>query len=228
MNKTTIVIALAAVVIIAAAVAVAFWNPQEPSEGITTTVTIDEGLTCTMNGVPVKDGQTVSVPLDDGIITLHVESKVAETFGYSGVWESGLVTKRSMNIIEQMVTSYDFVIDFDHVGYTGNMAVGYSNGDDVKPLTIDFTIDDNLTVMFGTQEIKNGDKVTFYKDTELSVTTKDGNRHYINHQGEWSNDCEYASDGGTELTESLIVYILDTFYFGDATGYEKILIVNGE
>ena len=224
-NKSIIIIIAVAAVIAVVAAVVIMSTPQQPeTDGVETTLQIDNGLTCTLNGKAVKDGQTITVPLDNGKITLHVESVVAEKIGYSGKWVSGLITERSMLIIDEMVTKYDFVIEFSHPGFVGNLAVGYADADDTRPVTVDFTIGDNLTVMYGTHEIKNGDSYTFYKDAELTVTTNDGKRHYISHQGEWGNDCEYASDGGTELTENLIVYIFDNFYFGDATGYEKIEI----
>ncbi len=110
------------------------------------------------------------------------------------------------------------------------MIVHGDNGKDggqpnsLSPIELKFTIDETkVKVMWGDQEIKNQDTVTFPRDATLNVSTIDGMRHNITYGGSWSNAAgENGSTSGSNLAVSTQVIIPDTIFFGKATGTMSI------
>ena len=52
---------------------------------VTTTVLVKDGLSCTINGDPVTDGQTMTVNAEKKIC-IHIESESNALLAFSGKW----------------------------------------------------------------------------------------------------------------------------------------------
>ena len=105
---------------------------------------------------------------------------------------------------------------------TGTMNIMCSNDEgasDLAPIKLTFSIDPNVKVMHGGDEIKDGDVYTFTGDSILNATTVDGLEHTIAYSGSWSNpDGMSSGANGYELGTSTKIEIMDTMYWSEATG----------
>ena len=187
---------------------------------ITTTVTLEDGITCTIEGKEVSSGETIAVNPEFGSMNVHVESATPAVFGYAGKWTSGDDTWKSTGKTDSEATSADFKIDFKHGEFTGSMYICNMGGDyDYKPIAMEFHIegDEYLKVCIGDTVIHDGDKMTLTGDTSVTISTADGQRHHISYEGWWGNDCEEGSDHFAGLVDSWTCYIYDQFLL-DAHG----------
>ncbi len=187
----------------------------------TTTVTIDNGITCTINGKEVSNGETITVTPDLGSLRIHVESDYALPIGISGGWQSGddIVTAECND-------ATDYTVNLGHGKFVGELMIGFIyDSSDLGAVILTFTITDDITVKAGGTTINNGDTYTFNGDGQIIVTTNDGEKHNVKYNGSWSNpDGMSGGASGQELNSSVTIYITDMMFFSDGHGTMDIHI----
>lgn len=186
---------------------------------ISTTVIIEDGITCTINGKEVSSGENIAVD-NNGYLDIHVESETPADMGYSGLWTSSdnVVTKTE-NIGSEK-TSADFKVKFTHNNYSGKMVIKNLGADSLQYINLKFKIDESkVIVKNGDNVIKDGQTLSFNYDISLNVSTKDGQKHDITYDGHWSNSCgESSGASGSNYTISTNIVIQDFIYYEDANG----------
>ena len=222
MRTTTILAVIVAAAVIGAAATI-YFLPGIYNES-KTTVIVGSGLTVTINGEEVTDGQEFVL---DGknVLDIHVESALESQIRVSGKWTSDMKTFTKDDVTASPVSSADFSIQLKNGKYTGKLAIfdTISNGSDLAPIELKFTVDESkVKVSWSGGEIKDGDTVTFTGDTYVTVESKIG-RADLSLSGSWSNDCGMSGGANqTELCESMSVQILDTIFFDKAYGTMKV------
>ena len=187
---------------------------------ITTTVEVGDGITCTINGKEVSNGETITVPADLGALKVHAETDYDLPIIIAGKW-----TSDSKTVSDYRIDAKDMNVNVGIGKFTGKLIVKFTDDGDLGAVVLTFTIGDGITVKCGGDEIKNGDTYTFDGDSSVIVTTNDGQKHDIKYSGSWSND--YGMSGGAsgvELGTSATIYIVDMMYFGDGHGTMDIHI----
>jgi len=193
---------------------------------ITSTVIMDDDITCTINGKVVHNGDTVTVNPTFGKVKIHVDSEYALPIGIAGIWKSDKETVTASSTDSSIVQCGEIKAAFGHGTYTGTVRVFFTADDgDLAPITLTFKISDGLMVRSQGISITDGSQFTFDNDSTINVTTTDGQRHNIKYSGSWSNDCGMSSGAsGEELGEATTIYITDTMYFDPGYGTMTISI----
>ena len=186
----------------------------------TTTVFLGDGITCTIDGKEVSNGDTVKAPVKGGYLEVHAESATPAIIGYSGMWTDGDKTCTSSGKTDSEVSESDFKIAFNHGSFSGRMSIKNMGIDELQPIELKFTIDESkVTVKHGGDVIHDGDSFTIYGDDAFSVSTVDGQKHTITWDGRWSNpDGESSGASGCHYTVSTTITVQDFIYFSKATG----------
>ena len=192
----------------------------------TTTVTIEDGIKCCINGKEVSNGDTVTVKLEAAKLKIEVCSEYEQPIGYAGKWTSNDHTVTSSKTDDSTVKSGTFTVDLNHGKYNGILRIGFMDGDgDLANVVLKFTIGEGITVTSGSDEIKDGDTYTFIGDSKIIVKTNDGQRHDVKYSGSWSNDCGMSGGAsGQELNSSVTIDIIDMMFFDDGHGTMDIHI----
>ena len=192
----------------------------------TTTVILEDGITCTINGKEVGNGDTMNVKMEGGYLNVCARSPDAAVIGYSGQWTSGDRTCTGTDTSGDEVTDFDFKIALSHGSFTGRVVIKNMGADELQPIELTFTIDESkVTVVHGGDVIKNGDVFTLIGDDSFNVTTVDGQKHTIRWDGHWSNpDGESSGASGCHYTVSTTIVVQDFIYFEKATGTMKITV----
>ena len=187
----------------------------------TTVVSIENGITCTINDKEVHNGDTITVRTGEYNMKIRVESEYDLPIGIAGKWTSDTRTVTCCDL-----DTKELVVAFGHGVFDGKLAIGYTADDgDIAAVVLKFTIGDGITVTHGSDEIKDGDTYSFPNDSTIVVKTNDGQRHNVKYNGSWSND--YGMSGGAngeELGSSVNISIIDMMYFGDGHGTMEIHI----
>ena len=186
----------------------------------TTTVVLEDGIACTINGKEVSSGETVTVRTEGGYLNVCAKSPSPAIIGYSGQWTSGDRTSTATKWTDKEVEEYDFKIALNHGSYTGRMTIKNMDGDELQPIDIKFTIDESkVTVTHGSTVVHDGDVVTLVGDDAFQAATVDGQKHTIRWDGHWSNpDGESSGTSGCHYTASTTITVQDFIYFSKATG----------
>ena len=228
MRATTILAACVAVALVVAVAAVC--TNMTKNDQVTTEVLMDDGMTCTINGKEVANGDTVTVSLDMGNMKIHVDSQASGKLAVCGLWSSDDGGASILKNTGKAVTSADFAVKFvKHGTFKGAMYISNDAADgDLAPIILKFTVDESMvTVKNGGTVIHNNDVVTFTNDSELQVTTVDGKSHEITYKGTWSNSSGMSSGAsGSELGTSTTIYIVDTMYFDAGNGTMEVGVKN--
>ena len=192
----------------------------------TTTVILEDGITCTINGKEVSNGDTVTVRTEGGYLNVRAESPAPAIIGYSGQWTAGDKTCKSTECTEDEVETFEFKVALSHGSFTGRMVIKDMGGDELQPIELKFSIDESkVTVVHGSDVIHDGDTFTIYGDDAFTATTVDGQKHTINWDGHWSNpDGESSGASGCHYTISTTISVQDFIYFEKATGTMKITV----
>ena len=187
---------------------------------VTTVVTIEDGITCTINDRAVSNGEKVTFKNGEDL-KIHIESEYALPISMAGRWTSDTKT-----VTDYRIDGNDMTVRFGHGIFDGKLKVAFTKDDgDIAAVVLKFTIGSGITAKCGTNEIKDGDTYTFHGDNTVTVTTNDGARHDVKYNGSWSN--EYGMSGGAsgqELGSSVNISIVDMMYFSDGHGTMEIHI----
>ena len=190
---------------------------------VTTTVIMDDGIACTINGKTVTNGSTVAVNPDFSKIKVHVESNYQLPICIAGIWTSDKETVTGSCTDGSIVSSGDLKVTVGHGSYNGTLRVFFTDDGDLADIILTFTIGSGITVRSQGITINDGDQFTFHDDSTINVTTNDGQRHDISYKGSWSNDCGMSSGAsGSELGSEITIYITDMIYFDPAYGTMSI------
>lgn len=206
----------------AAAIGVAYAKHDE----VTTTVVLEDGITCTINGKAVSNGDKVTVKSEGGYLNVHVESNFEQGIGYAGTWQSVSNTVTSSCTDNTVSKCGDFKIAFNHGEYNGRINIQFFDGDgDLAAINLTFTITGDISVSWSGGDITNGQTVSFPGDSKITVKTNDGQRHEVSYSGSWSNpDGMSGGASGGELNSTVIIDIVDCIYFDPATGTMNISV----
>lgn len=188
---------------------------------VTTTVYIEDGITCTINDKEVRNGDRITIPTGNDSLRIHAVSNYVLPIGIAGKWCS-----ETRTITEYLIDANDMEVSFGHGTFEGKLMIGFTAEDsDIAGIVLKFTIGEGITVKCGSDEIKDGDEYRFPNDSKIDVTTNDGQRHDVKYKGSWSN--EYGMSGGAsgeELGSSITIDIVDMMYFSDGHGTMEIHI----
>ena len=193
---------------------------------VTTTVTLDDGITCCINGKEVSNGDTVTVNMKAAKLKICVSSESDQAIGYLGRWSSADHQVTSSQKDPSTVKNGEFIIDFNHGSYTGTLTVKYLGADSGgQTILFDFNICDGVTVTSGGTEIKNGDTRGFTDDTiYITVTTNDGQKKNISYTYWWGDAGEGGYGSGSEYNSTIQIIIDNMAYFDPETGGVTIKI----
>ena len=164
---------------------------------VTTTVTIDDGITCTINGKEVSNGDTVTVSMDLAKMNVCVKSDYDQPIGYVGSWTSGSDTVTSSQKDSSVSHCGKFVINFNHGSYTGSMKIKFFAGDEMQTISMKFHISSDVTVTIAGTQINDGDSYDFKNDIKVSVSANDGQKHNISYSYWWGKEKEHPQAGKT-------------------------------
>ncbi len=189
---------------------------------VTTEVLLDDGLTCTINGKEVKDGDTVTVGLEYAKLKICVSSNTAALIACSGSWSSDSDRITFSDGTEKSVKNAEFTIDFgkaDH--FDGRIFIDNGVDDlDHDPISLYFVYDDAITVKLWGKVIPSGSDLFYKEDIDLEVTTNDGKLHdlhwYGNYKNQYDNFPKTINDTGRWSTG--IIHLECDNYFATATG----------
>ena len=187
-------------------------------DNVTTTLSIDDGITVKIDGIEVKDGETITIDKDLGHFHVEVKSDSNEYIGYAGQWTSGpdhVTVKKTDDYIQH---SGEFTIHFGHGNFKGGLRVAYAGSETHETITMKYNLGPGLKVTSNGVEVVDGQIVDYDGDATIVATTLDGQRHYIHHEYYWGNDYERGSDTGTELNTSSTFWLDNMADYAPASG----------
>ena len=186
---------------------------------VTTTVIVQDGLTCTINGEPVTNGQVITTNADNKI-RIHIESEGNAFLAFSGSWHSDKKDICKSDKLETAATSADFCFKLKRQNFTGNLAIYIDGSDgDLAPINLTFSFDESQVKVtaFGS-EVKNGDVVSFPGDGSFTIESKIGKAN-IHYDYSWSNDYGMSGSGSAdELNTSVTGHVENMCFFSAGTG----------
>ena len=193
-------------------------------DSVSTTFTIDDGITVTVNGKEVANGDTVTYTPDMGRMKICVESEYDQYIGYTGRWTSAQDSVSKSFTDKSVKNSGEFTVEFGHGSFTGDMKIAYVDGDEYQTLTMTFNITGDVTVVSEGVEVKNGDVKPYNTDIHITVTANDGQKHNINWSYWWGDSSESGSGNGSEYNSSTSFTVENMAYFDPHNGSVTISI----
>ena len=192
----------------------------------TTTVTLDDGITCTINGKEVSNGDTVTVKLEAAKLKIKVSSEYDQPIGYAGKWTAGDNTVTSSKTDDSTVGSGEFIINLNHGKYTGAIKIKFVSADmSGQKITFKFSIAEGLNVTYGSTAITDGESIEFTDDTiYINVATADGQKKNISYSYWWGDSSEGGSGSGSEYNTSIQIIIDNMAFFDPQPGEVKIWV----
>ena len=187
-------------------------------DSVTTTFEIEDGITCTVNGKEVANGDTVTYTPDMGRMKICVESDYDQYIGYTGRWSSSQGSVASSFTEKSVKNTGELVVDFGHGDYTGNIKIAYIDSDDYQTLTMTFNITGDVKVVAEGVEIMNGDVKQYNTDIHITVTANDGQKHNIDWSYWWGDSSESGSGNGSEYNSSTSFTVENMAYFDPHNG----------
>ena len=156
---------------------------------VTTQVLLDDGLTCTINGKEVKDGDTVTVGLEYAKLKVCVSSDTAALIACSGNWKSDSDRVTYDDGTSDTTKHAEFTIDFGKaVHFDGWIFIDNCNSEmdhDAIDLYLDY--DDGITVKLIGNGYLSGDTLIYKEDIDLEITANDGQEHDFHWYGSYKN-----------------------------------------
>ncbi len=217
MKDAIVAVILAAVIAATAGAGYFLLNSTEDGE-IVTAVSLQDGVTCTIDGEEAADGQEITVK-NDRQLRIHLESANQAILGFTGGWACGDSEVSDVRTTDTAVTSTDFILEFGKGDYKGAITAGIANADDLGTIHLTFKINESkVKVVVGGQELKNGDTYDFTGDGYIHVESKVGLKVlYCN--GSWHDDT--GGSGGINMSQydtSCNFQIINVAYYGDMKG----------
>ena len=186
---------------------------------VTTTVTVNDGLTCTINGDPVTDGQTVKVNAEKKI-RIHIESESNALLAFSGKWTSEKKDVTKSDELTEAAKTADFCFKLDRQDFNGSMIIYIAGEDgDLAPINLTVKMDESkVKVTYAGSLVKNGDVISFPDTGHFTIESKIG-RANIHYDYSWSNDYGMSGSGSwDELNTSITGTVENMCYFSTGTG----------
>ena len=178
----------------------------------TTEIILEDGITCTINGKEVSNGEKVTSEMKGGYLNVHAESETPIVFGYSGVWYSDDRADVQNGKSTDEVTSYDFKIPFNHGKYNGRMVIKNDASDSygyVITMVLHFD-ESKMTLWFSFYDDfrHDGDTVHILGDDVFEVRHVDKQTHDFSWDGYYRDDWgNYKALQGAETTDDVLVRI---------------------
>ena len=178
----------------------------------TTTIILGDGLTCTIDGKEVKNGDTITSELRGGYLNAHVESNTPVVIGYVGLWASDGDTEKREGDSSVEVTSYDIKIPFNHGSYNGKLQI-WDLADDASGNLITLVLhfdESKMTLWFSFYDDfrHDGDTVHILGDDVFEVRHVDKQTHDFSWDGYYRDDWgNYKALQGAETTDDVLVRI---------------------
>ena len=208
-------VVVAAAIIIIAGAAYAYITDEDE---VAMTITLEDDITCTINGETYSGGTDIHVTTDHRELCFRIDAPVAAPFAYAGKWTSGDSVVTASGTVEGSLYT-EFKVSFDHGDYEGKFNAKMLDTDDLYPIDLTFSFDESkFKVTSGGSTISNGQVFSFTGDSEVLVESLIGTVD-ITYNGSWSDD--YGGSGsasGDELGTQTIIYITNCAYFGKMTG----------
>ncbi len=178
----------------------------------TTTVTIEDGLKCTINGKAVSNGDVITTKLDGGYLKVCVESEFPAVIGCFGVWYTDGKTVTENKDSTDEVTCYEFKIPFNHGDYNGSLLVRNMGSDAYGcPISMVLHFDESkVRVWFSLANSyrHDGETVWVLGECEFDVLAVDGQTHTFSWDGSWGNDVgDHGVLKGTKTTSEVALRI---------------------
>ena len=172
MDKLVILtIAAIAMVAVAGATVIAV---GEKDDCVSTTVILEDGIRCTIDGKTVSDGDQICVKSLNGNLNIHLESDYAGMFLVNGMWDSDNGKTTASKASGSSVKSCDVTVGFGHGKYCGDMYVGiaYPGADDDVQLKLTVLFNkERFTVSYDGKQVQYLDEVQC--TTNYNVFTAD-------------------------------------------------------
>ncbi len=210
MDKTMLLTIAAVALVAAAGVYAAVTAVNDDS--VTTTVTVNDGIRCTINGKAVSDGDEIKINPMDGKMDIHLESDTPGLLSYVGYWEDGDRSVDKADTVKVPLREADFTVAFDHGKFCGGLTVGMNAyGPSDNALTLRIFHDEYVRgVYWGDTRVMDGQTMTFlYGEAVLTVRTADNSTKMMYH-ADWSSSSGTDSKTG-EFTGNTIVDIKSGF-----------------
>lgn len=187
-------------------------------DSVSTTFTIDDGITCKVNGKEVASGDTIKYTPDMGKMKICVESEYDQYIGYTGRWTSAQDSVSSSFTDKSVKNSGEFTVNFKHGEFNGNIKIAFIDSDDYQTLTMTFNITGDVKVVAEGVEVVNGDVKQYNNDIHITVTANDGQKHNIAWSYWWGDSSESGSGNGSEYNSSTSFTVENMAYFDPHDG----------
>ena len=189
---------------------------------VTTEVALDDGLTCTINGKEVKNGDTVTIGLEFTRLKVCVKSDSAAKIACTGSWASGKDRVTFDDGTSGDEKCAEFTIKFGKAAnFNGKIFIDKGSDDlDHDPIILYFQYDDSITVKLNGNVVASGTDLYYKDDIDLEVTTNDGLEHDIHWYGSYKNHYDnypkQIDDSGHWSTGT--IHLVCDNYFSTANG----------
>lgn len=189
---------------------------------VTTEVALDDGLTCTINGKEVNNGDTITVDMQFAKLNVCVTSDAAAKLACTGSWASGSDRVTFSDGTSEDATYAEFTIDFHKAVHFDGMIFIDKGVDDLDhdPIILYFEYDDSITVKLWGKVVPSGSDLCYKQDIDLEVTTNDGQEHdlhwYGSYKNQYDNFPKTIDDSGHWSTGT--IHLECDNYFATASG----------
>ena len=189
----------------------------------TTTIVLGEGMTCTVNGIEVNDGDEIEVDLDMHKMKVHIETDTPMVIECVGQWANDNNSVTCRDKTDREVTSADFTLDLGKQGlYQGCLILNEIDTDDLDhdPIVLTFYFDESLfDVSFYSTVMHNNGVIVVGDVGVVNITIKDGLPHDFSYDANWVNSYGTKDKVTGEVHgNSISVTINNNNYFSTANG----------
>ena len=190
---------------------------------VTTEVVMDDGLTCTINGKEVKNGDTVTVNLQFTKLKVCVEAEKATRIACSGWWNSSDDRITFQDGTNDEKTCAEFTIEFGKAThFDGSIYIDNCDKEmDHDPICLSLICDfDLITVKIGDKELTEYDSIYYRDDIDITVIAKDGKVHDLHWYGSYKNYLDVVEHKFNETGRwsSGTIHMVCDNYFATAHG----------
>ena len=224
MNSTTFLAVITAVAVIGAGCAIFFLGGM--NDEITTVVAIEDGMTCTIDGKAVSNGEQIVIK-EKSKLDVHVESADAVRIGAAGNWASEKNEYGKVFTTDSAAKKADFTFELNHGKFTGGLLVynAIQTDDESCTLYLQFNFDESAaTVSCGGTEIKNGEVFALNEQGTIDVDSKIGET-IIDVDAMWSYSGGWTTHCYDTVVDDHYSFTLEgKKVFGDAHGYVNITL----
>ena len=195
---------------------------------VTTKVVMDDGLTCTINGKEVKDGDTITVNLQSTKLKVCVDTEKATRIACTGWWQSSNDRITFQDGTDEEQTCAEFTIKFSMAThFDGSIYIDRCDKEmDHDAIDLYLECDyDLITVKIGDKELSEKDSNIYYRDDiDITVTFKDGKVHDLHWYGSYKNYLDVVEHKFNETGRwsSGTIHLDNDNYFATAYGHMHI------